>query len=270
MGTIVITGAAGHIGRAVAPLLAGRHQLRLVDVDVPEHADRTWTRCSITDAGKLAAVLEGADALVHLAGIPTEAPWHDLLQVNIDGTKRVLEAAHDAGVRRVLLASSIHAGGYSTGATADVRGSRPDSYYGVSKVAMEALGSLFADRFGMSVVSARICTFGQEPSAGRTVATWLSVDDMVRLIEAFTRLEMPGHHLVWGVSANTPGWFHLEPGHQIGFRPQDDAAQRLREIHGALPDFPDPHSALGGSFLDLPLGGAPGGDERGDDHGEQA
>lgn len=257
MSIIVITGAAGVIGRAVVPILADRHQLRLVDIDVPDDADDTWTKCSVTDTAALSVVLEGADALVHLAGISTEAPWDDILQVNIDGTRRVLESARDAGVRRVLLASSIHAGGYLTGTTADVRASRPDSYYGVSKVAMEALGSLFADRFGMCVVSARICTFGQEPSPGRTMATWLSVDDTVRLIDAVVGLEMPGHHLVWGVSANGPGWFSLEPGQRIGYRPADDAVQRLAAADGAMPQSPDAESALGGPFLDLPLGGGP-------------
>lgn len=262
MATIVITGAAGVIGTAVTPLLADRHELRLVDIDVPDDADGSWTQCSVTDSEKLGAVMEGADAVVHLAGIASEAPWDDLLQVNIDGTKRVLEAARDAGVRRVLLASSIHAGGYSTGSTADVHAVRPDSYYGVSKVAMEALGSLFADRFEMCIVSARICTFGHEPSLGRTVATWLSVNDTVRLIEAAVRLEAPGNHVVWGVSANSPGWFPLEPGRQIGYHPADNATQLLTETHGALPQFPDPRSRLGGPLLDVPLGGRPDSDPR--------
>ena len=138
-----------------------------------------------------------------------------------------------------------------------LRDVRPDSYYGVSKAAMEALGSLFADRFGMCVVSARICTFGMEPSAGRTVATWLSTDDMVRLIETVAGMETPGHHLIWAVSDNGPGWFDLEPGRRIGYHPADDAASRLEEITGATPTLPDPLAALGGPFLDLPLGGTP-------------
>ncbi|MDJ1113812.1 NAD-dependent epimerase/dehydratase family protein [Microbacterium dauci] len=254
MAVIVITGAAGVIGQAVSPQLATRHQLRLLDVQIPEHADSTWTRGSIADSETLAKVLDGADTLVHLAGIPTEAPWEDLLTVNIDGTRRVLEAARDAGVRRVMLASSIHAGGYLTGADADSREVRPDSFYGVSKAAMEALGSLFADRFGMCVVSARICTFGTEPSAGRTVATWLSAADMVGLVEAVANLETPGHHLIWAVSNNSPGWFNLEPGRRVGYHPVDDAAARLEEIAGTPPKLPDSHSVLGGPFLDIPLG----------------
>lgn len=261
MSTVVITGAAGTIGRAVAPLLAARHQLRLVDINLPDDAARwpgTWTTCSVTDRPSLTAVLDGADALIHLAGIPSEAPWPDLLATNIDGTRTALESAQHAGVRRVLLASSIHAAGYVTAQsltrTAAVR---PDTYYGVAKAALEALGALFADRFGMSVVSARICTFGAEPSPGRTVATWLSIDDTVRLMEAAIALEVPGHHIVWGVSDNGPSWFPLGPGRAIGFHPLDDAVKRLAEATGHEPSSPDRTLAFGGPFLDLPLGQKP-------------
>lgn len=91
----------------------------------------------------MAEAMRGADAVIHLAGIASEAPWVDLLRVNIDGTRIVLEAAREAGVRSVLLASSIHAAGFLL--SAEVADSsalvpRPDSYYGVTKAAMESLG----------------------------------------------------------------------------------------------------------------------------------
>lgn len=257
MAVVVITGAAGVIGRAVAPLLARKHDLRLVDLARPASGDAldagTWFECSIHDADAMASVLRGADALIHLAGISSEAPWDDLLAANIDGTRVVLECAHRAGVRRVLLASSIHAGGYLSDASADPTAVRPDTYYGVSKAAMEALGALYADRFSMAVVSARLCTFGARPTPDRTVGAWLSVDDTARLFEAAISLNSPGHHLVWGVSDNAPGWFPLEPGRAIGFEPQDDAARWLQENTGVTPEEPA-SDFLGGSFIDLPLG----------------
>jgi len=257
MSTVVLTGAAGTIGRAVVPLLARRHELRLVDIAPPTDAAQwpgTWTTCSVADAAALTAALTGADALIHLAGISSEAAWTDLLAANVDGTRVALESAQAAGVRRVLLASSIHAVGYLPGSRADEHAARPDTYYGVTKVAMEALGALFADRYGMSVVSARLCTFGQTPSAGRTAATWLSVDDTARLFEAAIAFDGPGHHVVWGVSNNGPGWFPLEPGRAIGYEPADDAVQRLTQATGERPPEPDPGELLGGSFVDLPLG----------------
>ena len=84
-----------------------------------------------------------------------------LVRTNVDGTKTLLDACVAAGVPRVLLASSLHAVGYVPAvslAEAPVLCPRPDSYYGWSKVAIEALGSLYADRFGMTVVSARLGT----------------------------------------------------------------------------------------------------------------
>lgn len=257
MAVVVITGAAGVIGRAVAPLLAPEHELRLVDLAVPRSEDAcavgTWFECSVTDPDAMASVLRGADACIHLAGIPTEAGWSDLLAANIDGTRVVLESAQRAGVTRVLLASSIHAGGYLSGGSADPTAVRPDTYYGVTKAAVEALGALFADRFSMTIVSARLCTFGHRPSPGRTLATWLSVGDAARLFEAVIALDAPGHHLVWGVSNNAPGWFPLEPGRAVGFDPVDDAEQWLRADSAVAPEPPAP-GLLGGSFIDLPLG----------------
>lgn len=257
MPTIVITGAAGVIGRAVAPLLAAENELRFVDIRIPDdEADwpGAWTRASVTDHDALRSVMDGADLLVHLAGIPTEAPWADLLAANIDGTRAILETAHATGVRRVMLASSIHAAGYRPGSQADVDGVRPDTYYGVTKVAVEALGSLFADRFDMSIVSARICTFGADPAPGRPLATWLSPADMARLITAAAGLDKAGHHIVWAVSDNAPRWFSLEAGHAIGFIPVDDAVSRLKERTDADLTFPDASDPMGGSLLTVPLG----------------
>lgn len=263
--TVVITGAAGRIGRAIVPLLRrpGR-MLRLVDtsrVELEPGDDVVWHDVSIEDGDRMGRVLDGASALVHLAGLSSERPWADLLRVNIDGTHTVLEAARRTGVDRVLLASSIHAVGFqpvaAAGATAPPL-PRPDTYYGVSKAAMEALGSLYADRFEMSVVSARICTFLEEPGDGRSIAQWLSPGDMARLVEASLALDDGAHHIVWGVSANAPGWFALDAGFAIGYRPHDDARAVSRENDGVEPPEPDTRAPLGGAFTDEqhPVGGS--------------
>lgn len=260
METVVITGAAGRIGRTIAPLLArAERRLVLLDHAVPPDAagPGEWVEASITDRDALRSGFEGADAVVHLAGIASEHEWESILATNIDGTEAVLASARAAGVTRVLLASSIHASGYRTAddLVEHPALARPDTYYGVSKAAMEALGSLYADRFGMSVVSARICTFLDAPDAGRTLASWLSPADIARLVEAAVVLDSGRHHLVWAVSANAPDWFPLDEGFAIGFAPQDDAARWLTERGHPEPVWPPRDAPLGGSFLDLPLGG---------------
>ncbi len=257
MSTILITGAAGTIGRRVAPLLAADHDLVLVDRMLPADVSAwpgRWVQAAIADRDALAEAMSGVDLVVHLAAIATEAPWQDLLAVNVDGTRSVLDSARACGVRRVLLASSIHAAGYLTGEGAAVDAVRPDSYYGVTKVAIEALGALYAERHAMSIVSARICTFGDTPSPGRTLATWLSPGDMARLVSAAAASDEAGHRIVWAVSDNAAGWFDLAAGHEIGFHPVDDADAWFRQ-RGEYHETPDPSQALGGSFLDLPLGG---------------
>ena len=267
---VVVTGASGRIGRLVVPLLRGPGRvLRLVDLDVPEDAAASvdadfgaieWHRASIEDAEAISRAVDGADAVVHLAALASERPWADLLRVNIDGTQKVLEAARTAGVPRVFLASSVHAVGFADVAEAardEPLLPRPDTYYGVSKAAVEALGSLYADRFGMSIVTARICHFAAEPGAGRGLVQWLSVDDAARLIEAALRVDDGGHHLIWGVSANAPARFSLAAGRAIGYEPQDDAVRVATERDGLAPEVPGPDGPLGGEFTDdeHPVGG---------------
>jgi uronate dehydrogenase len=163
----------------------------------------------------------------HLGGLHREKPWEELVATNITGTQVTLEAARKNGVERVLLASSTHAVGFHPAEAAALDAvlvPRPDSYYGVSKAAMEALGSLYADKFAMKVVSARIGTGGDRPNNVRTLSSWLSPADSFRLVEAtLNDLGAPGHHVVWAVSANSRGWADLSAGRRIGFEPFDNA-----------------------------------------------
>lgn len=256
MTIIAITGASGRIGTAIRPLLAqpGR-TLRLIDVTEPTGLDETreeFVNVEVGDEEGMHRALEGSSGLVHLAGIASEHPWREILHTNIDGTYVALESARAAGVRNVFLASSVHAVGTTTLAEAADSvepNPRPDTFYGVSKAAMEALGAVFAARCGMSVVSARICHFGDHPGEGLDRLIWVSPPDLTRLIEATLALTEPGHHVVWGVSRNGAPWLRPEAGEAIGYHAVDDAeagATGATEV--------DESQALGGEFLDVPLG----------------
>jgi len=258
MTTIAITGASGRIGTAIRPLLVrpGR-TLRLIDVTDPPDLDESheeFVNVEVGDLEGMRRALEGTRGLVHLAGLASEHPWREILHTNIDGTYVALESARAAGVRNVFLASSIHAVGTSTlGEAADSTepNPRPDTFYGVSKAAMEALGSAFAARCGMSVVSARICHFGDDPGQGLDRLIWVSPPDLTRLVEATLALTEPGAHVVWGVSRNGAPWLRPEAGEAIGFHAVDDA-----EAGAAGTSEVDESLALGGEFLDVPLGRA--------------
>lgn len=231
---VVLSGAAGRIGTYLRTtdggLTARGWRLHLVDADRPADLadDEPFTRADLSDEESveaLAEAMEGADAVVHMAGIPTEDTWTRIRRANIDGTYRLLEAARRAGVRRVVLASSNHAVGYyPSGAVARTdQQVRPDSYYGVSKAALEALGSLYADKYGLEVVSLRIGLCADKPATTFDLGIWLSPGDSVRLVDAALRGPVHGPVVAYGISANTGAWWDMSTAHALGYLPEDDA-----------------------------------------------
>jgi len=261
--SLVLTGAAGNMGTLLRPRLArdGR-VLRLLDsAPLTAGPGEQVHAGSVTDPVVVAAAVDGTDAVVHLAGISGEAGWDEIVEANLTGTRTVLDAAVAAGVRTVVLASSNHAAGFRTRDDGvplpATTGHAPDTFYGWSKAAVEALGRLYHERYGLTVVSLRIGTCFDEPRNARALATWLSPDDAARLVEAAVDPGTRGHHVVWGVSANTRRWWSLEEGAAIGFHPRDDAEVFAAAILAGGPE-PDPaapeHHRVGGGFCELPLG----------------
>ena len=110
-------------------------------------------------------ITKGVDAIIHLGGYSVEGPWEGILSANIIGCYNVFEAARRNGVKRIIFPTSNHAMGfYKRGQTIDHRVYiKPDSRYGVSKVFGEALGSLYADKYGMEFLMIRIGNVDPEP-----------------------------------------------------------------------------------------------------------
>lgn len=255
--TVLVTGAAGGIGTLMRPRLArpGR-VLRLLDVaPIEPGPDEEAVRASVTDLAAVIEACRGVDAVLHLGGRSLEAPWDRIMETNIDGTYKVFEAARRAGVPRVIFASSNHAVGYHTPdeypLSEDVP-PLPDTYYGVSKVAGEALGALYHHRYGLDVICVRILTCFPKPPDQRALSTWLSPDDCARLFEACLSAEKPGYRIVYGVSANTRGgWVSLDGARELGYQPQDDAevfAAELTAERGELSPDDELFRYLGGGF----------------------
>lgn len=259
---LLITGAAGALGSLLRPRLAAPGRtLRLLDVAPLGNAaeGEELITASVTDADAMAAACAGVDAVLHLGGISKEAPWDEILDVNIGGTRTVLEAMAQAGVPRFLFASSNHAVGYYTRDDAPVPADapvRPDTYYGASKAAGEALARLYHERYELDVTCLRIGTCFEKPGSPRGLATWMSPDDGARLVEAALAVPGPGFRFVWGISRNTRRWWSLDEGEAIGYHPVDDAEKFADEyLHGVEPDLSDPvHHVLGGQFCAVPLG----------------
>ena len=169
---IVFTGAAGGIGTMIRPLLAPLYpDLVLSDKTAPKNLlpGETFVAADLTKPDEVAAAVKGADSVIHLGGFSVEGPWDAILQANIIGCYNLFEAARQAGVKRVVFASSNHAVGFyprrrKIGTDLTVR---PDSRYGVSKAFGEALGSLYSDKHGMIVTCLRIGNVGPRPLVGQ-------------------------------------------------------------------------------------------------------
>ena len=275
---VLVTGAAGTIGSVLCSGLVDRGY-EVVGLDrmvEPEGFTGAWFTADCADPDAVDAVFRalpgGVDAVVHLAGIPTEASLPDILASHVVMTGVLLDAMLTHGVSRIVYASSNHAVGRTP--RRDLLGvevrPRPDTFYGVGKVAAEALLSLYVDRHGLDAVVVRIGSFLPQPESRRALSTWLSHDDAVRLVDACLTAPDPGFAVLYGISANTRAWWDLEPGRRLGYQPQDDAERFASAVEQVPATDADEVEAgyVGGDFvtetffrpaLDVPLASSDGG-----------
>ncbi|WP_432038785.1 NAD-dependent epimerase/dehydratase family protein [Streptomyces cucumeris] len=260
--TVLLTGAAGGMGTWMRELLPQYgYELRLFDLVPVEGAPDAIT-ADLADEGALRKAVRGVDAIVHLAGISVESTFEKILRANIEGTHRVYEAAREAGVRRVVFASSNHAVGFTPRPAADGDPAipvgtrhRPDTFYGLSKAFGEDLGSYYWDKYGIETVAIRIGSCDPEPLTVRALSTWLSPADAARLLHAALSAEEVGFRVVYGSSANTRLWWDLSSAYELGYEPQDDAevyAGKLIAEQGELVPGDPATDRLGGDFCTNP------------------
>ncbi len=262
MKKILITGAAGGIGTYLRDTLRPKYALRLSDIRPLEspRQDEEFVATDITDLGAVTSLVEGVDGIVHLGGISKEDAWDPILQSNFVGTYNLYEAARQCGVKRVVFASSNHAVGFYRrnqiiGTNVTVR---PDSRYGVSKAFGEALGSLYADKYGLEVTCIRIGNVADAPVDVRRLAIWISPRDLTQLIEI--GLEHPDIHfeIVYGASDNLRSWWDNSAATRLGYRPRDRSEDYAAEILAKAPPLdPDalPDQLQGGDFVVVESGG---------------
>ena len=147
--TILVTGAAGRIGRAaVRELVARGHRVRAFDVVAATGTDDVIVG-NITDPEAVQKAVQGVDVLIHLAATPDDDDFLErLLPNNLIGAYHVLEASRLAGVRRMVLGSSGQVVWWQrfTGplpVTADATPT-PKGWYAATKLFQEAAGRAFA------------------------------------------------------------------------------------------------------------------------------
>jgi uronate dehydrogenase len=254
---LLLTGAAGGLGTQLRQRLkAYCGTLRLSDIaDLGAATTGEELRpARLEDRAAILDLLEGVDAVVHLGGISTEQPFDAILQANIVGSYNLYEAARRHRVKRIVFASSNHVTGfYRQDEVVDPTvPMRPDGYYGLSKAFGENLAQFYFDRYGIETVSLRIGSSFPEPRDRRMLASWLSYDDLERLVVASLTAPVVGHTVIYGMSDNATTWWDNTPARHIGFRPQD-SSERFRsaaEARQPVLDLDDPAAVYqGGAFV---------------------
>lgn len=182
---VLITGAAGTIGRYFAEAWRNRYDLRLMVrpggtvLTALEHWGEV-VACNLTDLPGLKEACSHVDTVVHLAADPRQtAPWDSVLKNNIAGTYNVMVAAKAVGCRRVIFASSVHAvTGYPPGVHVQEDDPvNPGDIYGVGKCFGEAMGRYMAEQQGLSVIVVRI--------GGFETLEWARQEDSLRFLNYY-------------------------------------------------------------------------------------
>jgi uronate dehydrogenase len=250
---VLITGAAGNLGAKLRRQWQDRYLLRLLDRDPHGDADILAADLSRWES-KWVEMFRGADVVVHLAADPTaQQTWTNLIGPNVDALIHVFEAAAQAGVKRLLYASSNHVlGGYKDdpepamlttdtpsrpGARYVVEGEARDSTaYGSAKLFGERLGRCYVDARGLSVLAIR---FGwvrpgdnrsQDIPADREAwfrLMWLSNRDYLQLMDCCLNADPALRFaILHGMSDNTGMRWDLESTRRlVGYRPLDDVTR---------------------------------------------
>ena len=254
---LLLTGAAGNLGRELRPRLKAYCEvLRLShrsDLGAPGPGEETFT-ADLADKERVHAMLVDVDAVVHMGGVSTEQPWEPILAGNIVGMVNLYEAARLHSTKRIVFASSNHVTGFyrQDEVLTPKTLPKPDGFYGLSKAFGEDLAQLYWDRWGIETVSLRIGSSSAEPRDRRMLATYLSYDDLERLIVAALTAPIVGHSIIYGVSDNQTSWWDNTPAKHVGYRPQDSSDVFRAAVEARQPsiDRHDPAALYqGGAFV---------------------
>jgi uronate dehydrogenase len=254
---LLLTGAAGGLGRVLRPRLKRLCRvLRVSDVAAMDAAGagEEVVVAPLQDGAAVDALVAGVDVIVHLGGVSVEGPFEPILQANIVGVWNLYEAARRHGTRRIVFASSNHVTGFyrQDEVVSPLDPVRPDGHYGLSKAFGENLSRFYFDRYGLETVCLRIGSSFPEPKDRRMLATWLSYDDLERLVVAGLSAPVVGHSVVYGVSDNRTTWWDNTSASHLGFR-AEDSSEPFRAVLEARQPMLDPTDPAvrfqGGAFV---------------------
>ena len=244
---LLMTGAAGSLGTAMRQKLKPHCEVLRLSDRVAFGAAQSGKEVALAELGDEAAVLallKDVNAVVHFGGVSVEGPFGPILQANIIGLYNIYEAARKQGTTRVIFASSNHATGFykQSETITPLVSPRPDGNYGVSKAFGEDISRFYFDRYGIETACLRIGSCFPEPKDRRMLASWLSFNDLYRLLTACLSTPVLGHSIIYGMSKNSVTWWDNGTANHIGYVPEDSADDYREAIYAktAAPDLRDP------------------------------
>ena len=243
MGPVLLTGAGGHVGRTILGRLATDYDWRLLYFTEPTgDPPAPYVVGDVRDPETVRAAVDGCKAVIHLAGDPRrDAPWTSVLENNIDGTHTLYDVAAEAGVERVVYASSNHAvGAYEDDRAPELYRAddefrldgteppRPGNKYGISKATGELIGRYYHDAHDINVCNVRIGNLNEDHPPidyERGQAMWLSPRDCAHLHDRALKAEYD-YEIVYGISDNDRKYYSIERAREVlGYEPQDNSTE---------------------------------------------
>lgn len=247
---IGITGAEGTIGSVLRKGLSNKYKIISFTLQTQDFES---VQMDLSNNNEIKGKFEGLDALIHLAADPRpEASWESVKKNNLEATYNVYNEVKNAGVKKIIFASTNHTQHgdtlLTTPETLDLKKNKilslenntnPDSLYAVSKLFGEDLGKYFSEQHKIKFIGLRIgwIVKGDDP----TIMCGTPSEDYLRsmylshrdCIQAFERaLESSRDFLIaYAISNNSTKVFDLkETSRTLNFYPEDDSENYFMNV----------------------------------------
>ena len=203
---IVLTGASGRLGSYLREPLS-KITKKLVSTDKDDIGktlhNEVFKKLNIKNFKDVNKILKKTDLIIHFGAYSNEGPFQEILDSNILGTYNIWKSAKRNKIKRIIFASSIHSVGmYRANETINHKVMhKPDTFYGLSKCFGENLAQMYWDKCGIECLTIRILSCAKVTSK-RSLSTWLSYDDLIRIVIQSTKIKKLGFEIIYGVSNN--------------------------------------------------------------------
>ena len=203
---IVLTGASGRLGSYLREPLS-KITKKLVSTDKEDIGktlhNEVFKKLNIKNFKEVNKILKKTDLIIHFGAYSNEGPFLEILDSNILGTYNIWKSAKKNKIKRIIFASSIHSVGmYRANETINHKVMhKPDTFYGLSKCFGENLAQMYWDKCGIECLTIRILSCAKVTSK-RSLSTWLSYDDLIRIVIQSIKIKKLGFEIIYGVSNN--------------------------------------------------------------------